>query len=177
MMPHYATVPYSKLAEHHRFPITLTVDSVTTLYWCCIPFWCLVLCMHMMYMTTCVHTYVHACMHVNACKCVHAYVLHCVWECVCTCVCLYVSACLYVCIHLYVQFCVCVFVCAVFSIDGVSKVCKIILLLLVIILADLQVEIEIFPKEKWGHKVLSNLLIYELHLLQPCPSCLVFVFH
>lgn len=44
-------------------------------------------------------------------------------------------------------------------------------------MADLQVEIEFFPEEKWGHKVLSNLLIYELHPLQPCPGCLTFVFH
>lgn len=111
----------------------------------------------------CVHTRVHSCMHMNVWKCVHAYVLHCVCECVCTCVCLYVSVYLHVCVHLYVQFsvCVCVHLCVMYFLFLVLwKYAKIILPLFVIILADLEVEIEIFSKEKWGHKIVSNLLNY-----------------
>lgn len=115
----------------------------------------------MLYITMCVLTCVHSCMHVNAWKCVHAYVLHCVCECVCTCVCLYVSVYLHVCVHLYVQFSVCVYLCVIYFLFLVLwKYAKIILPLFVIILADLEVEIEIFSKEKWGHKIVSNLLNY-----------------
>ena len=107
-----------------------------------------------------VHVYAvydYVCAHMCICMCARECMQVCAYICVCTCICLYVPACLYVCVYLYVKFfCVCVCVCCVFYYWCSWKFAKIILLHSVIIMADLQEEIESFPEEKWGHKVLSN---------------------
>lgn len=122
---------------------------------------CFCACTFCIWLCVCTHMYIHVCtwmlenVCMHMCCIVYVNVFAHMYVCMClhVCMCVYISMCNFV--------CMCVYLCVMYFLFLVLwKYTKIILPLLVIILADLEVEIEIFSKEKWEHKVVSNLLNY-----------------